>query len=487
MIQGAPINVLDYGAVGDGVIDDTAAIQSAINAGNIIVIPPGAYKMSWAAINADINIPSDRKIIVEKGAIITMTGGRFTADNVTNVEWQIDGKVNSVAMRTAASKPLWTATALERGFIEFGYNYVAGTAGNGFFVHGTGVVSGDFVGTPNVSDVPFQINRKGICCWNAKNVLVSGLEVFGFDGEAIYASFFDVASNNIVFENNNVHNTRFNALNFNNGVNGGNVAIRNNRAVDCYQVEMANGECTGNYIENTASFGIFTGGGNGEGPVTILNNTIVSATGSAIAAVYSALNKATYVSIENNTIIKAGGYSIFVNYCNGVIVQGNTSTESGTLVGSYDIGLNNVLRATVSENTFFSPGSFSQGRIAIDNATCFDVAVSPDNNVFVPTTGTTPPVINNGVSTLSSQASLPIPILGSIFKVSGTSNITSLANVTNSTSNAGRVITLIFEGVLTFTDGSNLKIAGNFVTSADDTITLVCDGTNWYEVSRSIN
>jgi hypothetical protein len=40
---------------------------------------------------------------------------------------------------------------------------------------------------------------------------------------------------------------------------------------------------------------------------------------------------------------------------------------------------------------------------------------------------------------------------------------------------------------LTFTDGNNLKIAGNFVTSADDTITLVCDGTNWFETCRSAN
>ncbi len=68
------------------------------------------------------------------------------------------------------------------------------------------------------------------------------------------------------------------------------------------------------------------------------------------------------------------------------------------------------------------------------------------------------------------------------YEVSGTTNITSVT-----ASWPGRKVTLKFSGVLTFTDGSNLKLAGDFVTTADDTITLVCNGTNWYEVSRSVN
>lgn len=48
MIQGAPVNALDYGAIGDGVADDTAAIQAANNAaasaGKNLFIPAGTYK-----------------------------------------------------------------------------------------------------------------------------------------------------------------------------------------------------------------------------------------------------------------------------------------------------------------------------------------------------------------------------------------------------------------------------------------------------------
>jgi len=54
---GDVINVKDFGAVGDGVADDTVAIQNSISQGSAIYIPKGTYRCTDI-----INIPSDRYI-----------------------------------------------------------------------------------------------------------------------------------------------------------------------------------------------------------------------------------------------------------------------------------------------------------------------------------------------------------------------------------------------------------------------------------------
>lgn len=62
MITGAPANVLDFGAVGDGVTDDTAAIQAAINQGGQVFIPKANYKVSGT-----LSLVSDLEICAEPG------------------------------------------------------------------------------------------------------------------------------------------------------------------------------------------------------------------------------------------------------------------------------------------------------------------------------------------------------------------------------------------------------------------------------------
>lgn len=66
------VSVKDYGAVGDGVTNDTAAIQSAVNAagGNLVLIPPGTY-----LLNSNVTRPSNTvNLIVAPNAYFTGAG-----------------------------------------------------------------------------------------------------------------------------------------------------------------------------------------------------------------------------------------------------------------------------------------------------------------------------------------------------------------------------------------------------------------------------
>jgi hypothetical protein len=115
----------------------------------------------------------------------------------------------------------------------------------------------------------------------------------------------------------------------------------------------------------------------------------------------------------------------------------------------------------------------------IEFGTTSDGASSPTTRLRIGSNGLTN--LYSGAAVASAATITPT---GNIFHVTGTTTITS---VSGTGVQAGTRITIIFDGILTFTDGSNLKLAGNFVTSADDTIVLEYDGTNWYEVSRSVN
>ena len=71
MTSGGAVNVKDYGAIGDGVTDDTAAITAALTVGNEVVFPPGTY------VTDSQTTDLSTKIVIMKGAIISVNSGEF--------------------------------------------------------------------------------------------------------------------------------------------------------------------------------------------------------------------------------------------------------------------------------------------------------------------------------------------------------------------------------------------------------------------------
>lgn len=86
---------------------------------------------------------------------------------------------------------------------------------------------------------------------------------------------------------------------------------------------------------------------------------------------------------------------------------------------------------------------------------------------------------------IASAATIAIPGYGDVFHVTGNTNITN--GITVNAIDSGRTVVLIFDSTPTITDTGTSRLAGNFVATADDTLTLKCDGTNWFELGRSIN
>lgn len=82
MIEGSAVNVLDFGAVGDGVTDDTAAIQAAFTYGESVYFPNGSYLFSTSLTcsSSNISIQGDGVLVATNGADITLSGDNVLFD-----------------------------------------------------------------------------------------------------------------------------------------------------------------------------------------------------------------------------------------------------------------------------------------------------------------------------------------------------------------------------------------------------------------------
>jgi hypothetical protein len=99
MISGIVFNALDFGAIGDGVANDTAAIQAAVNAstGNTLYIPAGTY-----LISTQINLLSNTNILgAGVNTIIKIANGNYAPANriFTATESGGDGGKNNITIQ----------------------------------------------------------------------------------------------------------------------------------------------------------------------------------------------------------------------------------------------------------------------------------------------------------------------------------------------------------------------------------------------------
>lgn len=222
----------------------------------------------------------------------------------------------------------------------------------------------------------------------------------------------------------------------------------------------------------------------GQSFAMVLNNDIMSI-GSATNPAYGVATSANSVTINGNQIYGIYGHGVVVGADASATVypksiQNNLIQQFGVAAASTYDGISFRGNTQITGSGVISGNRIYQG----DSTARYSIYMT---HIAAGAVAPRMAIKNNDIdeggvlypSTAASATALKIPAVADWISVTGTTNITSM-NV----SYIGRIVTLVFSDVLTFTDGSNLVLDGNHVTSAGENITLYCDGTNWNEICR---
>lgn len=357
------------------------------------------------------------------------------------------------------------------------------------------------------ADGRHHVYLSGVCRSN----LVIGNTLFGGTSYAIQIqnqvttgsqAEYNVVANNLVKDSDGI------IINLNCGHNtlSNNVVISSVGLGIALSTEASTAVCTdnyvvGNYIANATTVGIHVTLGTRS---VIEGNTVLGSgtygmefTSSASTGFYSedVVVSNNHISTSNRNGLRSVGAKNCVFKGNTFIGNAVTTTAGGYYsvdFAQYNTGTtfeNNYIRSTTQTRSLYLNSSGTSNNIILaknnfgdGTTTAYTVeggtTIGGGENLCY---GTVPDI------TVASAATMTLPgAYTDVFAVTGTADITSIT-----TSWDGRVVKLRFTGTrLTngLVDGSNLlldPVEGNMAYTPNDTITLLCDGTNWLELSRS--
>tara|TARA_R110000796_G_scaffold237278_1_gene357211 strand:- start:361 stop:2649 length:2289 start_codon:yes stop_codon:yes gene_type:complete len=268
LIQGAPINVLDYGAVGDGSTDDTNAFIGAAAVGGLIEIPAGTYIIKPATTN-EITLISNTilmgagkgvtNIVVSEASNPATSKYGFKLLNIDNI-----GFVNLTLKSDASSQGIFNL-----GSLSAGGNYTPDAQGN---LYGMRISQCDNLLFDNVSIEGFNAtgvlftNEDSVSVYNVNTTLINcdsrnnretgfslqacdGFEITGGLHECNGLQVFDA-----VDSAGNPTSTVRTSANYIDGGTGYGIVL--GRLVSATKLKSKNGICTGVRTQRNARHGI---------------------------------------------------------------------------------------------------------------------------------------------------------------------------------------------------------------------------------------
>ena len=513
MITGASVNVLDFGAVGDGVVNDTAAIQAAINSlsnDSTLIFPYGSYKINQIIFNGLSNLTvtsygarflltGNSAGFVVKGvcAGIYVQGGILIGDGVnrdaTNpqIGWLFGNEVGAFVQNVFVEDVIVDAT-------NIGFKFAAGTgagSGNTNNVKVLNCQAKDIVGVVGGRGYGFQfsqapnssiVNSQAINCqrhgiyfaegrnYTATNCVIRDHRSTVFDNS--YRVAFSISRSRNVAVSNCVFDNCYDGTveidtdtqgtppdNVSNGTVLSNCAFLGSAladirigtvpAIDGNPFDVVVSNCVMVRLSTSNISSIVIEGGQR----VKIDGCLIDGPGTSPsrAIVFNATSGATYtdnVTVTNNQI-SGWGYG----------VQIESAIQTGTSIVRI---LDNKITATISELEFVSG----------ENAT------TNNNLIYNRTSG-----FNADRIYSSSGSNLVIPVGGLNAFTFSASGATTVSNFSGGVQ--GQELTCYFTNGNTTLLNTNLYLAGaaNFVGSQDDTITLIYLQSAWREKCRSIN
>lgn len=490
------VSVKDFGAVGDGTTDDTVAIAAAVAAtpnNGTVYFPPGVYCGYILLRRSNISI-------IGAGAASTTLKLPNNCPNIT-VPWEgggnITGLPNVIEIGEAAlgnTANIYTNVVIQSLSVDgnkannpdvtrdlFGHGIIATKTSyckiidvnvSNCWVAGVILVINSNYGF--VKSYSYNCGFSSSQPWYGFDVNSSKYGIFDVITEScnygtrildncyanhLRASCFNTTRTAFVYSNQTVNKSYANNIEIN--IYGGCVDQGIVMANNCFNSKITANirGITGRGMTVAPSAAAYSSTGN-----NISLTTSDCATGSLYTTQYDNFNIYTVNSVADCTSGVSGSY-------HALDIYGSNSTFNVNIKGlTVPNGRGFVFRPTASNNYLSSA--------IMDTTTLV-------SNLDDQGTGN---VKNDayGKSTIVSSTNIDLPLNGTLILLTGGVSISALSGAS---SYVGRVITLLFSTNTTVVNGSGCLLAGgiNFSATANDTLTLVSNGTNWVEVSRSVN
>lgn len=497
------VSVKDFGATGDGVADDTAEIQAAIDAvgaagGGVVYLPNGTYLVS-AALTVTVAKTTIRGQS-KGGTIITRASDYgstfdFHGDSGTGA-LLADCGIESLTIKSTAL----TTSGAHIDFTGVTRSYIKDV----YFLQG-------FIGMRLRGAVACTVDSVYLVFSNLYTGSATGRRYMDF-GEA-GGSYSHQSSGDIFVSNFNLRGT---------------VATQYTE----YGIRMTSADgiwFSNGHVGNTSVSNIHIGGSTAEPLNLVYFSNVMSDEGTTYSLLVSGSTSPDYRDIKfTNCCFKSGGvpancsYGIVVaaactvqhlmfDNCTvsefglgGVILQstasrmirfsgchvfGNGRTTPGTEPGyNFSASVQDVeIVGGLSGRLYNGSGSGTQSYGiqfggSHTNVRLIGVNLTGNTTASTATAATVymADCITQNSLTVASASTLTLPDFGGQFHISGTTTVDTIT-----ASSTGRTVILIFDGVCTVTDAGNKTLASAFTSAAGDSLTLSYDGANWVEVSRS--